>query len=145
MSFFSEKKSDVENNHHVVPISLAGENLPCNIMRIRQDAHANLHKVLDIQPHIYSKAQRRIKEATNHKMIATPEEIEMWAELQRMFFDRINHLPLWLQKEHVKKGMERLDHYKDIYAKLTKDELDKPKRFNSPSDQFHELHETTVQ
>lgn len=134
-----------ENRHHVIPVSLRWPDHERNILTIKESAHNHLHKILDIHPKIYSRMQRRAKKQSNDGVIMEPDGIEARADMQRLFFDRLSHLPKRLQREHVKKWMERLDHEAKKYRLLTWDEIDKPSRKTNPADQFHVLHECTIQ
>lgn len=128
----------------MIPVSLNWDDKAYNLLELKDSTHNQLHKILDIQPHIYSKVIRRIKEKTNHKFVMTPDAVLMRWEVQKMYFDRINHLPVYVQKDHVKKMMEYMGHYYDLYEKMTNNKLDKPKFIQGNKEQFNELHQKTI-
>lgn len=96
---------DVENTqrHHVYPVSIYGETAKYNLIDLKSQTHYELHRILDIHPSIFGKMTRKIREKTNHKILLSPDDIQMRGDMQNMFFDRIDHLPKYVQQEHVKK------------------------------------------
>ncbi len=130
--------------HHLLPISLGWADKKYNIIELKSTVHSELHKTLDLAPHIYSKLVRKAREKTNHRIVYAPDDIEVWANMQRMFFDRFRHLALYLQHEHIKNMMLQYDHHTDLYKTITWDEFDKPKREKDLKNQFDEVYEKKI-
>lgn len=116
----------IMERHHVIPISIWGHDKQYNIMNLDNNTHIQLHRTLDIATHIYSKMQRKAKEKTNHKLVWWPDEIEIWADMQRLFFDRFSHLDRTLQKKHIENMLWQFNNHKTIYKNMTGSDFDNP-------------------
>lgn len=110
--------------HHVVPISCGWENWTYNMILLNHNTHTMLHQTLDIQPHIFWKKIRNIRELFNHKTIVTPEQYEAIWELQHLFFENVSKLPPQLVRKNLNALKERFDTYSSSYKKITWDEYD---------------------
>ena len=130
--------------HHIVPVSLWWEDFEWNLWKLKEQTHKDLHRTLDIKPTIFSQKIRKIREKTNHKFVTTADEIEMLADMQRLFFDRLSHLPKYVQQLHVVKAMQRLDHYSGVLSKLGGGNLWSPQEHNNHKDTFNSVHEKTI-
>ena len=135
----------MEVRHHMIPISLNGRDSGYNIMTIKENAHKQLHRTLDIEYRKMAQIKRRIRQKYNHKLITTPDEIDDWTDVQRLFLDRLNHLPIWLQKEHVLKMMEQAQFDREQYESFTWEEFDKPNRLSDRKEQVYELHRISTE
>lgn len=114
------------NMHHVEAICLWGRDIPQNLMKLNRSTHMDLHKTMDIPRNIYSRMQRRAKMKTNHKILMNPQDIDIWKDMGRLFFENLHKLPLWLQRKHVENMMWQVDYDMKNYNILTWDKFDKP-------------------
>ncbi len=126
--------------HHIIPVSLRWIDKESNILELKQDTHRQLHSLLNMPMRKYTQMNRRVKILTNHKTIIPPEWIEARADMQRLFFSKLSHLPKRIQREHVKKMMMMVQDSYNNYQKITWDELDRPARKINHTEQFNELH-----
>jgi len=138
-------KNNGSSRHHIIPVSLRWPDIKENIVLLKNRVHSTLHNILDIHPRIYGKMQRRIKEKTNHKLLLWEEDLKIWHDMQRLFFDRINHLPIYVQQIHIKKMRRIMNRQYGRYKDMTGDKLDAPKSSLQWDEQFREYHEKMME
>lgn len=98
-------KKCTETTHHVIPCSLMGLDTPENRMRLEQKKHDHLHETLSV-PY---KLIRRVRFQTAGALIMTPDDIERWVELQRVYFNNTNLLPIDVANKQIRRLTDQVN------------------------------------
>lgn len=85
------------HEHHVIPVSLGGRNIPENIIRIQADVHRDVHRILNI-PYGGIRDQRMME---NEPGIDPKLIYRKKAELTKKYFENIMCLPEDIMMQHV--------------------------------------------
>lgn len=87
-----------KQGHHVVPISLGGENWLDNIVDLSRSEHDTVHQYLDIS----GKILRSFRMKTNHLALkADIGYVQELVKLQNLYFTRVPNLPVHLIEKHA--------------------------------------------
>ena len=130
--------------HHVLPISLWWPDERMNIMDLKAQVHRDLHYTLDMPVRKYSSMNRKAKKRSNGHIILPPDAIEARGDMQRLFFDNINELPLRLQQKHVRVMNTLMLDAQRKYSNYTWENLDYYEETHNEVDTFHNYHEARI-
>ena len=109
---------NIEDRHHITPISLYWHDLPHNIETIWRPAHNRIHEVLNIPYARYSRFTREVKKKTNHKLIQTVQFVDDVIGIQKEYFEKVYELPIPIINIHERKIRETLEYYNSISQKM---------------------------
>jgi hypothetical protein len=111
-------------NHHVLPLSLCGDNFPENIVRLTAYEHKLIHMTLDIP--FYK--LRRFRMATNHLINRNSQPyVTKLRKLHLDFFAKTGKLPIKLQnilRDSVRETTKRIIKTHGLTLKMPKDNAD---------------------
>lgn len=102
------------DNHHFIPVSLWGHDKRYNINQIRRPLHDQIHSVLNIWYNCHVKGMRKIREATNHKLVHTVEYVDQMTELQKQYFSKLHKLPEETRNMHDHKMFDIVWHWQSV-------------------------------
>jgi len=120
MKNMNEKQED----HHVTPICMLGDDFSENIVKITESEHKLIHSVLDIP---YYKL-RRFRKATNHMVHRNSQQfVNRLRNLHLEYFKNSDKLPIKLQniqRDSIRATTKRIIKAHNIIVKLPKDNTD---------------------
>ena len=85
------------NIHHVIPISINGEDKKENKIVIPKTVHDYLH----LQQNIPYNIIRQYRERTNHILIPTPKSLDEKCKVWKAYFSWICRVPQWVADKQI--------------------------------------------
>ena len=82
----SPEKYDI---HHVIPVSLSGENSPDNLKPLTKPDHQLVHKTMNIN----TSYARKLRELLNNTAYLTKAIVDYEYEVRSKYFARLGFLP----------------------------------------------------
>lgn len=127
-------------NHHIIPISLWWPDKFANIERMHTNHHREiLHATLDLPTKQYQQYTRKIKIASNDKLIMWPDAIDMMWDIQREFFKNIRKLPKRMIMFHIEKLWLLAEQERNRYYKMFNHHFDWPEMKKDGGDKVHAI------
>lgn len=80
--------SNKSTKHHNIPLSIHGEHIPENIIKIIESKHNELHQILEVSYNSIRTMRKRL----NWTLILTPEKYWSIHELQKRYFSNVDQL-----------------------------------------------------
>ncbi len=117
--------------HHIIPISLLGEDIPENTMKITKEMHNQIHKVLNI----HYKWIRKLRILWNSVDINRIQYEKAALSLQKEYFRNLPKLPDYIVKKHIFWLLEQITYYRIKYITQKLEKLKKEKE----NEILHEL------
>ena len=90
------RMSGVYERHHVIPLSILGEDHSSNIQKLDKATHKELHKALNLS----SNDLREFRKDTNGILFRTPRDLDKKHDLRLRYIDWVENLDKHVIKAH---------------------------------------------